>query len=159
MLDIDVAVQQIAAIVEATGGATFSMYWDNLAGKRLYAVVPFGDLKLRPRPGFPQGLLRTFVRRHWELLRDPRICIGVWFNRSDGLTYVELSAVFPNRDEARAVGIRYNEQKGFDLHLMEEFDIGGTGVPPPDRPPVTERLPQLRSPGRRRKRLPSEGPA
>ncbi len=158
MLDVDEAVRQIITILEsqhdeAHRGATFSMYWGNQAGKGLYAAVPFGDHGDAFPAAVPApGRLRSFIRTYLRLLTDPRTCVGIWLNQQNGLTYLEVSAVFLDRDEAIELALRYDERAIFDLQRMEEITTGGSGMPPADLPPVTERLPELRRGGRRSRR-------
>jgi hypothetical protein len=97
-------------------------------------------------------VLTAFVTANLDLLRDPRNCIGTWYNEADNITYLDISAVLPDREDAIALSRRYNQIAAFDLARLQVIETGGTGAPIVDLPPLTERLPKLRQTRRSRPR-------
>ena len=74
------------------GGVTYSLYFGEIIPQKLYAVsvypersrkVPGNDLSVR--------IVRAFIRENEELLRDPRNCIGIWFDEETDITYLDIS--------------------------------------------------------------------
>jgi hypothetical protein len=76
------------------------------------------------------------------LLGDPRNAIGTWYNEDDDTTYMDVTAMLSDRDQAVSLGRQFNQIAIYDLFRDEEIDTGGTGEPLLDAPPETSRLPQ-----------------
>ena len=151
LVEFGAAARSIASRHRVDGGATFNLYVGDLSGLLLYAVslYPERSVVLHGRGLDPQVVV-AFIDANLDLLRDPRNSVGMWFNELNGPTYLDISATLPSREEAIALGRRYNQVAIFDLHRLEEMEIGGTGEEIADLPPVALRLPAL--PGRRRRR-------
>src|SRR2546428_262471 len=84
MVEIDQAVDAIVAIHDADGGATFSFHHGNLGGQKLFAlsIYPERSEQFIGR-SIPRDLLVAFVGRNLDLLTDPRVSLGAWFNDED----------------------------------------------------------------------------
>jgi hypothetical protein len=142
--DLDAVAREAAALHAANGGATISLYHGNLAGQPLYVVSLYPELTLVVEGAqVDPAVLRQFAAEHLWLLMDPRNSLGTWHNPDDGRTYVDVSTALPNRERALALGRRHNQIGIFDLARLEFVEVGGTGTPPPNLPPLPQRLPPL----------------
>jgi hypothetical protein len=143
-IEVDDAVEQILALHMEYDGSTFNMYFGDLGGKTLYAVSLYPDLGIvLEGQEIPEDLLRRFISDNSDLLDDPRVSVGTWFDSESGLTYLDVSATIPDRQQAIELGQQYNQIAIFDLSTFEEISTGGTGEQIEDLPPPTERLPEL----------------
>ena len=135
-MTVEEAVNDIITLYAEREGATLSLYFGDLSGMRLYAVSVCRDRSLTLQGQLlPPGALRAFIREREELLSDPRNSVGVWF---------DVTTVVPDRDQAIAVGQRYNQVAIYDPDRQEAIEVGGTGEPPPNMPPARDRLPPWR---------------
>lgn len=139
------AVRLIEQMHQEEGGATFSLYFGNVADQELFAVslYPERSVQVRGRSVSTRRLL-AFVIQNQDLLADPRTAIGTWYNEEDDTTYLDVTAVLPDREQAVALGRQYNQIAIYDLLRGEEIATGGTGEPLPEAPPQPYRLPDLR---------------
>jgi hypothetical protein len=129
------------ALHRLNGGSTFNLYFGDLAGQRLYAVSIYPERGRRTAgDDIDPRIVRAFILGNLDLLNDPRNSVGTWLNRANGLTYLDVSATLPDREQAVELGERYNQIAIFDLERLEEVAIGGTGEEIPNLPPPAERL-------------------
>lgn len=142
---VDDAVEQILELHAEYDGSTFNMYFGDLGGKELYAVSLYPDLGIvLEGKEIPPEVLRRFILDNRDLLEDPRVSIGTWYDSESGMTYLDISATLPDEQRAIELGREYNQIAIFNLSTFEEIDTGGTGEAIEDLPPPTERLPELR---------------
>jgi hypothetical protein len=127
---------------EATDGSTTSFRWGDLSGKKLYVVSLFPDLGIiKKGKDISSSELSAFSSAHKELFADPRVCLGTWFNKDDGNTYIDINVVLADKAKAVELAKRYNQISIFDLSTFEETKTGGDGKPIANLPPPLERLP------------------
>jgi hypothetical protein len=137
------AVRLIERLHEEDGGATFSLYFGNVAGQELFAVSLYPERSVQVRGRFISARrLLAFLAQNQDLLSDPRNAIGTWYNEDDDTTYLDVTATVPDRVEAIALGKQYNQIGVYDLQRGEDIVTGGTGEPLLDAPPEAHRLPQ-----------------
>ncbi len=143
--DANDVAQDILHLHAANGGSTFSLYFGSQAGEHLYSVSLFPERSLViPGQEIDEEIVRAYIEANEDLLRDPRCCVGTWYDPEAGETYLDVAVVLPNKREVILLAKRYNQIGMFDLFRMEYLPIGGSGKPMPDLPPETERLPALR---------------
>ncbi len=148
MFSYDTAAEQILLLYQADGGATFNLYFGNQAGQHLYAVCVYPDRSfILDGDAVEMEDLHDYLLANRDLLADPRCCIGVWYSKESGLTYLDISVALPNKRQVVTLGRRYNQEGIFDLHDMEYIDTGGNGQAPQSMPPISERLPRLKRQG------------
>jgi hypothetical protein len=137
-------VRQVEALHTANEGSTFNLYFGDMAGRRLYAVslYPERGVVLEGRQ-VDLKVLHRFILDNLDLLRDPRVSVGTWFNADNGLTYLDVSATVPERAQAIQLARQYNQIAIFDLFSFEEIETGGTGTKMDNLPPADRRLPAL----------------
>ena len=142
--DIEQASETILRLYEASGGATFSLYFGNQAGQRLYSVSVFPDRSYVVEGSqISREVLIEYLHENSDLLADPRCCIGTWYSEETDQTYIDISIVLPNKRKVVSLGRRYNQEGVFDLYRMEYISTGGDGEMLEKMPPVMERLPVM----------------
>ena len=144
-IDTEAVIREIVDLHRQHGGATFSLYFGNMAGQPVYAVSLYPN-RSEPLLGaqVPERVLRRFLRDNEDLLREPRNCIGTWHVVATQQTILDVSATLSDRAAAEKMGRRYNQIAIFDLEAAEEIDTGGTGAELAGWPPEAERLPPLK---------------
>ena len=149
-ISAEAAVEEILALHEANGGATYSLYFGSQARERLYAVSVFPDRSfVTEGREISRKEITAFLHANRELFADPRCCVGVWHSVELNLTYLDVSTTLPDKSAVVALGTWYNQEGVFDLFRMEYIPTGGSGEPPVNMPPAAERLPPLKRGGRR----------
>jgi len=113
-VDARQAAERAVMLYERSGyiGATFNLYFGDLSGQPYHAVALYSDLVPEPEPGrdVDVRIVQALIVQNQELLRDPRNNIGLWYDDAHDLLYLDISAVMPDRDEARRLGELYNEK-------------------------------------------------
>lgn len=146
---LDAAVEFIEILHERDEGATYSLRWGNLAGLDLYAVSVYPDLGIAfSGRGIDKNVLQMFIAGNLDLLSDPRAAVGTWFNDVDGNTYIDVSAVLQDKEQAIELGERYNQIAIWDLKNALSIATCDTtevnhncGQPIDNLPSPLERLP------------------
>ena len=140
--DIEVMVGRILDLHRQNGGATFNLYFGDMAGQPLFAVSVFPVVTaVEPARFLSPNVLRQYVRDVERLLRDPRNNVGTWYNPSDASTYLDISTTLPEREVAITLADQFNQIAIYDLAQREELPTFGTGEDTSDLPPEDERLP------------------
>lgn len=144
-ISIDIVIQEVLALHEQAGGATFSLYFGNQLKQRLYSVSAFPDRsRIVTGRRISSELLAAFINANQALLSDPRCCIGTWFNVETGRTYLDILVTVTSKRLALSLARRYNQEGVYDLFRERYTETGGTGEMIEDLPPLAERLPTLR---------------
>lgn len=142
-IEVDEAVRQVLVLHQANDGSTFNLTFGDLGGAALYAVSLYPERSVVVEgKQIPLAVLRRFVVDNLDILRDPRVSIGTWFNSDDGMSYLDISATLPDKAQAIELGKKYNQIAIFDLATFEEIPTGGTGTQVPNLPAPDQRLPQ-----------------
>lgn len=145
------AADEIVALYEKSGreGATFSLRFGDMSGQPLYSVSVYPERELKlPGNIVEIDILQLFIRVNLDLLsdpNDPRCGVGLWYNADANVTYCDVVAILPNRQEAIDLAARYDQIAIFDLHTLTEIGTGGVGNTPADMPPESQRLPKINS--------------
>jgi len=125
------------------GGSTFNIYTGNQYGTNTYAVSIFPELS-KPVDGkyINESTIKAFIDKHAELLKDPRLSVGTWYDKDDGITYLDIVTTVANRRKAIRLGKKYNQKAIYYLKDGTEINTGGTGKIPPNikKEPLDERL-------------------
>jgi hypothetical protein len=125
-IPVEKAVTQIEQLHREKSGATFSHYFADVAGQGLFAVSLYPERSVEVRGRFvPTRWLQAFLAQNQDLLRDPRITIGTWYNEEDDTTYLDVTATLPDKEQAIALGRQCNQIAIYDLLHGEEIDTGG----------------------------------
>ncbi|NLG48760.1 MAG: hypothetical protein GX552_01455 [Chloroflexi bacterium] len=140
LMDVSEVARYIEVAHRANGGSTFNLYFGDLAGEELYAVSLYPDLSVLVEGQPTLDDLQSFIIDNYDLLRDPRVSVGTWYNSENGMTYLDISATIPDKETAIALGKEYNQLAIFSLATFEEISTGGTGEAIAGLPPVLDRL-------------------
>ena len=143
-LSVKSLARQVASWLTTHEGATFSLFFGNMAGQRLYAVSLYSERSTVIAGGaVPNDLLQKFIEDNRDLLADPRNSIGIWYSDALHAIYLDVSAALPDRVEAISLGEWYNQEAIYDLGQDEVLDTGGTGKLRGGWSSEAERLPPL----------------
>ncbi len=143
-LAVETLQRQVSGWLSQNDGATFNLYFGNMAGQRLYAVSLYPERSVvLPGHTIPENLLRRFVGDNLDLLADPRNSIGIWYGEAIDAVYLDVSAALPDRSEAVSLGEWYNQEAIYDLARDEIIDTGGSGERREGWDEETQRLPPL----------------
>ena len=136
--------RQVSSWLVANEGATFNLFFGNMAGQSLYAVSLFPERSVvLPGRDIPEDLLRRFIWDNQDLLTDPRNSIGIWYSGTSDAIYLDIAVTLPQRAEAISLGKQYNQEAIYDLGQDKVLITGGTGEWQPGLPDETERLSPL----------------
>jgi len=145
MMGVPEAVDMALKSHAANDGSTTHLRWGDLSGQQLYVVSLFPDLGIiKTGKDVSKDELTAFVNAHLDLLADPRVCFGTWFNKDDGNTYIDINVVLADKDAAVELGKRYNQISIFNLSTFEETKTGGDGKPIANLPAPMNRLPEFK---------------
>ena len=112
------------------GGATYDVSRGRLrrSGK---AVSPYPERsrKLTPADFASNGIarVRQYMADHADLLEDPEHDVGTWYDNSEDVVWLDVVRTVPTSAQAAEIGKRANQKAYFDLDIMEEIPLGGTG--------------------------------
>ena len=143
-IGVEEMAARLVSLHRQGGGATFNLYFGDMAGQNLYAVALYPE-----RSATLEGAtlsaddLRDYIQAALPLLQDARNNIGTWYNRDTGETYLDVSTTLADRGDAITMADEYNQIAIYDLARRSEIATGGTGEAPDGSPPVGERLPKL----------------
>lgn len=144
LIPVKNAVEEILAIHDKTGGATFSLFHGDMTGKPYKSVSIFPDLSFRiSGKTIAKEDLLAFIKNHEGLLRNQKVVIGTWYNPDLDRTYLDFSVIIQDLDKAKELGQKYNQIGIFDLGKMEYIEIGGSGDDIPNLPSLSERIRDL----------------
>ncbi len=141
---VEAAAQALVASHNEHGGATFSLYFGNVAGQNLYAVSLFLErTSIVPGKMVSARQMHKFITDNIDLLADPRLCIGTWYDEEEDTTYLDIVATLPDKPLVLRLASQYNQIAVYDLANKEVAFIGGTGKPVSISTPEFQRLPPL----------------
>ena len=144
MMEIDQVVDMALSSHNEYNGSTTHFRWGDLSGIPLYVVSLFPDLGvIKEGKEISRQELTEFIKRNYELFKDPRVCLGTWYNEADGNTYIDINVVMADKEKAVALGKKYNQISIFNLETFEETPTGGDGTPIENLPEPEERLPEF----------------
>ncbi len=150
-LEAEKAAKQILALYERSGreGATFNLRFGDMSGRPLYSVSLWPERGTQPSDNeISVRLIQDFIEANSDVLKDlndPRCGIGLWYDASENVVYLDIVALLPDRLEAIRLAELYDQIAIFDLTALTDVETGGTGNSPADMPPVTKRLPSVNS--------------
>lgn len=145
MMDVSAVVDGALASHEQWDGSTMHFRWGDLSGTPLYVVSLFPDLGIiKSGKEITEEELTAFIKNNYELFKDPRVCLGTWFNGQDGNTYIDINVVLADLDRALELGKEYNQIAVFNLETFEETNTGGDGKPLENLPAPIDRLPEFK---------------
>ena len=144
MMDTEQVVDMAISSHNEYNGSTTHFRWGDLSGTPLYVVSLFPDLGvIKEGKEISRQELTEFIERNYDLFKDPRVCLGTWYNEADGNTYIDINVVMADKEKAVALGKKYNQISIFNLETFEETPTGGDGTPIENLPEPKERLPEF----------------
>ena len=120
-MDAAVAAQQIWRLYRQAGGATFNLFYGNLAGRSLYAVSVYSD---RTRDvnetALDRNMVEAYIRANLDLLALPENSIGLWLAADEGKVYLDVSITVADRQRALYLARQHGEQAICHLSDMRD---------------------------------------
>ena len=127
-LDASSLARKAASWLTSSEGATFNLFFGNMAGQPLYAISLYPERSVVISvEAISEDLLQNFVEDNQDLLTDPRNSLGIWYSNALNAVYLDVSATLPDKAEAILLGERYNQEAIYDLGQDEILDTGGSG--------------------------------
>ena len=113
-------LRQIAALLievhASEGGASIHPRFGNLKGQFLFAVSLYPERTVRINGrDVPAIIVLAYMRQNSDLLADPRAIIGSRYNADEDTTYLDVTVVLSDQEEAVHLGERYNPIAIYDL--------------------------------------------
>jgi hypothetical protein len=101
--NVEEEVSQIVALYERSGrtGATFSLRFGDMSdqsfnGQSLYSVSLWPERGRRVKGDTVKfHVLEAFIMGNLDMLNDPRVSLGLWYNADENLTYLDIAATLP----------------------------------------------------------------
>ena len=107
---VTMVVEEILTLLASSEGVTYSRYFGDIRNQKLYAVSIYPE-QSRKIPGRLQNrnILQTFLFENVDLLAEPRNCVGIWYDAEQDATYLDVTTILPDREEAVQLGKAYNQ--------------------------------------------------
>jgi hypothetical protein len=132
---------EIPVTHQETGGSTFNLWRGNLVGRDTWAVGIYPERAVKVSgASITQGQIHEFMMDNADLLRDPRLSVGTYYDAKNNVSDLDIVVTIPDVGLAEALGKRYNQKSIFNLKSFDEIPTGGTGEPKPGMPPEERRL-------------------
>jgi hypothetical protein len=97
----------------------------DMGGTLNFAVSPYkGREVVVPGKQIPEAMLRSYIEANNDLLTDPRNILGTWYNEADGNSYLDVSVVTTNMQEAMRIATENNQIAAFDLRTYTDIPAG-----------------------------------
>lgn len=84
-------------------------------------------------------ILRKVIEKNKDILHDPRVALGGWYDKATDTTWIELSTLVPTKKAATRLGREWNQVNVVDLPKLAKQDwdnafipTGGSGETPKD---------------------------
>jgi hypothetical protein len=139
-----VPADEIVTSHNTQGGSTINAVHGDLAYSNSFSVSIFPDLTT-PVPGnlITPEQIHAFAAKLQAAGIDPRspnVSIGTWYDTETNTTFLDVAFTTRDREVAVVLGTQFNQKAIFDLNVMEEIPLGGTGLALERLPSVQERL-------------------
>ncbi len=122
----DIALNSSTALLES-GGSTYNMQRGDLRGLPGYAVSIFPEHGVVIEGHATQADIEAYIEKVSKDvdLNDPQISVGTWFNREENRTYLDLSVVSVDYEDAMNLARTHNQQAIYDLGAGLEIPTEG----------------------------------
>ena len=123
------AVDTAIALLFDGRGATVSVMYGNMAGRKLYAVsiYPERTLKLKAPPDLRQ-LFAYALKNVVELLKPGR-ALGIWYNGPKARYEIDIVVCCADRAAAITLAKRYRQSCIYDLATRQEIHLRRLALP------------------------------
>ena len=117
------AVDTAFALHNKKDGATVSLPYGNMAGRKFFAVstYPARTIKLWERPTWEQ--LFDFAKANLELLLKPNHAIGTWYDGWECVHVFDVVLLVADRDAALETALRFGQKAIFNLASRREISV------------------------------------
>lgn len=127
---INEIAEKIVVLHNKNEGSTVNIEGENLAGKSFYAVAYFPRRSKRfEGRDLTKNIIVAFIKRNASLLKYPCCAVGTWYDKGDDETWIDISLLVENEEEAVKLAFESNQISIFNLQEAQEIEIGGSGLP------------------------------
>lgn len=115
-------LQKLHSAILSNGGASYSLRYGDLSGRKGYAVSVHKDREITITVReFGNNDLRNFVNENSDLLAMPDYFLGAWIE--DNTVYLDVSKVVPSKALATKLCKQYGQKAYFDLANMKTIYV------------------------------------
>lgn len=124
------------------GGFTYDLIRGiDFGGTPHISVSPFPERTMKIQGETTTKHLAEFLKKNFNLLKKKGFAAGGWYNKADGMTYLDVVVTVPKEKAhlATKLGNKSNQIAGFDLETFNEIPYKGDGTISKVAP-ITERM-------------------
>lgn len=137
-------ISEVERLHSQDKGATFSLYFGNMARQNLYAISVYPErTEITEGSVIDAVTISGFIHRNQDLLSHPLASVGTWYDEQDDITYLDVTILLRNKYEAIELGTRYNQIAVYELGSAILIETSGTGEDIIDKPPIRNRMPPI----------------
>jgi hypothetical protein len=94
------------------------------------SVSPFPERTMKLQGETTTKHLAEFIKKNFNLLKKKGFAVGGWYNKADGMTYLDVVVIVPKEKAklATKLGNKSNQIAGFDLETFKEIPYKGDGT-------------------------------
>ena len=108
----------------ADDGSTFDpRTGENFKDQEAFSVSPYKDRETVISEELTSAHIDDFMRANADLLEKPDHVVGTWFNKDDGKSYLDVSILSKDRDEALRIGAENDQLEPFALKNLEDIPV------------------------------------
>ena len=134
-------IKNIIQLHHQNNGSTYNIRWGNLKKQNLYVVSLYPELsQIIQGKVLKKEQVREFIEKNIELLLNPQCVVGTWYNTKNKKTYIDVSAVYIDKNKAIKIAKQYNQIAIWDLGKEKEIITGGDGTAIINSPNIKFRL-------------------
>ncbi len=127
--DLLAHVPQVALTHQVAGGSSTNLVTGkDLGGTDNYTVSVHKGREALFTEAPTEQQLREYVEKNADLLSDPANILGTWYNKRDGLHYVDVSMTVPDVQSAIRLGREHKQEAVFYLGTYDEIPVGNAEV-------------------------------
>jgi predicted nucleic acid-binding protein len=131
--------ENVLALHNANGGASYSLSQGNMVGTDNYAVSTNPERTVIVEGSkLDDNQVSDYINKNADLLSQPDKVMGTWYNPDDHSTYLDVTTLVSDKDTAIAMGKAANQIAIYSLKDVgvpgkdPEIKTGGTGRNPVD---------------------------
>ena len=112
------------------GGSSFNSFFGNISGPfAMVSIFPELSKTVKGRDITRKDLEDYRKANQGVLNSDKHLAVGTWYDSESNSTYLDVSVAIPlsKLDEAKRLGVEYNQKAIFNLETFEDVPTGGTG--------------------------------
>ncbi len=115
-------LRKLTSSILANGGASYSLRYGDLAGRKGYAVSCHKDREFTLTPAeLTDSVLQNYLHENSDLLAMPDYFLGAWID--NGTLYLDVSKRVTSKAEAVRLCREHDQKAYFDLENLKTIEI------------------------------------